>query len=424
MDEILTLLILLTEVLMIFQCLKIAFKQKLQFDRYMVGIVVIDCIIFVLINYGILPQVCSIAIYILIFVFCYYRFKQRLIKTTVGMIIGLSIAGLSQVIVGCVASFFAGLDNSLFALFILSCFSLILTNIISKGMEFVHFKRTIRDDKTKLLLVSLYGFALVILLVDYYLSKSAINIYAAFILVFLIFIYFYIFRLERAQNEIEKKKYELELQRIYGGTYEELLKEVRRRQHDFKNQIGAIYSMHLVARSLDELIDMQRKYGDALLTECKFDSILMCCNNSILAGYIYYRCISCEKEGIDINYNIHIEQATCSLAIHEIIEVLGILIDNACENFAIDPVVNKCLKFNFQEDDSKILFSVSNPAKYANSSEIEKMFLPGYSKKGENRGIGLARVRELLKKHDAEIIVSNYTCEEKNWIDFTVNITK
>ena len=48
-----------------------------------------------------------------------------------------------------------------------------------------------------------YGFALGGLLVDYYLNNTLIKIYAVFILVFLVFIFIYLERLEQAQFEIE-----------------------------------------------------------------------------------------------------------------------------------------------------------------------------------------------------------------------------
>ena len=44
--------------------------------------------------------------------------------------------------------------------------------------------------------------------------------------------------------------------------------------------------------------------------------------------------------------------------------------------------------------------------------------------KGENRGIGLARVLELVKKYNAEINVFNSMDREENWINFALKIAK
>lgn len=54
----------------------------------------------------------------------------------------------------------------------------------------------------------------------------------------------------------------------------------------------------------------------------KYISILTCCNNTILAGYFYYRCLLCEESGVAVDYNIAVDQADCCFPLHEIIEIL------------------------------------------------------------------------------------------------------
>lgn len=107
-------------------------------------------------------------------------------------------------------------------------------------------------------MVIFYGLLFVCVLIAYYLHFSVGNIYVVCALIFLAIAFSCLYRLEQARVEIEKKNYELKLQKVYGGAYEELLAEVRRRQHDYKNQLGAIYSMHLTAGSLEELVNMQK----------------------------------------------------------------------------------------------------------------------------------------------------------------------
>lgn len=126
-----------------------------------------------------------------------------------------------------------------------------------------------------------------------------------------------------------------------------------------------------------------------------------------------------------MDYSIHIEQAICCFALHEIIEILGILIDNACEHVKMESSLEQRIKLEFQEDTEKVVFSISNPAKYISFSKIDRMFVSGYSSKGKNRGIGLARVRELVEKYAAKIMVSNSNPYGKeNWICFLLEIVK
>lgn len=109
---------------------------------------------------------------------------------------------------------------------------------------------------------------------------------------------------------------------------------------------------------------------------------------------------------------------------YEIIEILGILLDNAFENIMFGDENIRLIKLDMIESNEEIRFTVANPARYFTSSEIENMFKRGYSSKGKNRGIGLARVRELLVEHKQDIRVRNYTYLDVNWLEFEVIVIK
>lgn len=428
MNNILLLVVLLLEVMMFLQCLQIAFKKEVHFDRYTVGIIVIDVSIYMIINLKIIPEICVIPLYILIYIllyiYCYIEYKQTIVKTMVGFVIGFVLVGCIEGALAFFSFIFQNENNLDYILLILNIIALVVAYFGKRIVIHLKSEKIIKYSRDIYWVTILLGVTIVLLLFDYYYIHKNVNIYIICILFFLLLLLLFLYRLEKARNEIEKKNYELELQRAYGGAYEELLATVRRRQHDFKNQLGAIYSMHLVANSLEELICMQNEYGDTIRYDSKFDSILTGCNNSILAGYLYHRCVACEQNGILVYYNIQLDQAECRFQLHEIIEILGILIDNACESFMTYQAEYKQIEIECLENEKEIIFCVSNPSNYVTYSDIEKMFEKGFSTKGKNRGIGLARVLELTKKSDAELKVSNATHGDNNWIEFRIRIMK
>ncbi len=424
MSEGLGILTLLAELFLIIQCLQISFKQKVKFDRYMISIIIADICIYMGINYSVVPTMVSVLFYILLWRYCYKEFNLTVGNTTIRMIAGVSLLGCIEVIIGYITNRYIIRDDKNLALFISGVLALLLATILKWNIVLPERKTKYKRTIGTVAMIILYGLTLIGLLMNYYLNHSLIKLYVVVILFFIVIIFGNLYKLEQAQNEINTKNYELELQRVYGETYKELLEEVRRRQHDYKNQLAAIYSMHLTAGSLEELVEMQQEYGNILKGNCRYDSVLTGCSNQILAGYLYYRCISCENEGIGVEVDICVEQADCFWAIHEIIELLGILIDNACESVLAQQDDNKCIQLVVRETWDKIVLTVSNPTRYITFSEIEKMFKNGYSSKGDNRGMGLARVLELVKKYRAELKVFNKIFEEKNWIEFTIEITK
>lgn len=424
MSEYIDMLVLLVEILTVLIYMHISFMQKVHWNKYIIIVLSIAWGIYWLINKEIISQTWSLPVYLLIWMYCYFRFKLTIGKTMVRFLLALIIAAFVETLLICMVASFKNADNAQIVLSLISVISLIIA-IIIYVIVLLRFQRTnYLFGKSLTVSIILIGSVFVILIFDYYMNNAIVRISTIIIIALVIVLFVYTLMLEKSEREVESKKFELELQTIYGGAYEELLTEVRRRQHDFKNQLGALYSMHLVAESLEDLKTMQKEYGDNLIDGCRYDSILTCCDNHILAGYIYYRCISCEKEGVEVIYRIHMGDAECSFALYEIIEVLGILIDNACENIASEGMSHKRIKLDMFEDEEQVSFSVSNPSKYLTSSEIENMFKQGYSTKGKNRGIGLARVRELVMEHDEEIHVRNYTDTDINWIEFKIIATK
>lgn len=424
MNDVVAIIILIAEILAILQCLQIAFMHELNLDKYIIGILGIDVIIYIAINKGIIPKISSILFYILVFIYCYFKYEQKMIKTMICYIVGISFAGCIEAIVACVFNLFRDILDSNIILLLSSLTALFLVCIIKRCIPILKANKLDKGSKWVFCYIILFGLAYGGLVVDYYMNQSFIKLYAVFILLFLVVIVCYLYRLMQAHAEINVKNHELELQKIYGGVYEDLLHEVRRKQHDYKNQLGAVLSMHMVAKSKDELIKMQREYMNSLQVNHKYDSILTCCNNTILAGYFYYRCLLCEESGVAVDYNIAVDQADCCFPLHEIIEILGILIDNACEKVITDESLDKSIRIECLEDNDRILFSVSNPSEFLGFAEINRLFTSGYSTKGPDRGLGLPRCLELAKKYKTEIKVHNFEYNKRNWIKFSIEIVK
>ena len=405
---------------MVLQCLYTIFKRKLQLDKYLVDFTAVASTIYFLVNIGIIPQICVLSVYLLLGIYCYTRFRTDIGETIVKYVVGLGLAAFIETVSAYSVALFQNILNE--------NHMMLLSGILSLGISWVGPSQAsilFKKVKQKYFRVFHWGiiwYAILLccILIDYYANQEKISLHVVMLLTFLWLIYTGIYFIEIYHNEVEKKEQEIKLQTVYGETYAELLGEVRKRQHDFKNQLSAIYSMHLTANSLEELVSMQKVYGDKLLEECRFDSILTGCGNPILAGYIYHRCIACEKAGVAVDYHIHVDEVVCCFALHEVIEILGILIDNAMEYVLEQEDRQKCLRLDLREEKENITFTVANPARYLSSPEIERLFQADYSTKGVGRGLGLARIRELVKKYKTNVMVTNYTQDGDNWIDFCV----
>lgn len=406
-------------------CIHGIFGKRFKVNLTIVIMVVIDILIFSLILEGMISNIFTGIAYIMTFLYCRILFKKTIMETLGSYIFSVIVAGFLEVTTTfMMIPVVRYVDKQEIVIFLMNTLSLIgaiifYRHISKKKRVEVEF----RDIKLVILIV-VTGMGLLFLLLDYRYRNDLDRIYYLVFMGMMIVLYFYWARMQKAQFDLEKKTLELEMQEIYGETYKELIFEVRRKQHDFKNQLSAIYSMHLTATSLEDLICKQKRYGDVLVEECRYDKILTGCSNPILAGYLYYKCVSYEKDNVFTDYKIHIDTAECSLSLHEVIEILGILLTNAYESVMEKLYDQRKICLAVEEVKEYLIINVGNPAIYITSSDMERIFENEYSSKGKNRGIGLTRVKQLVKKSEAEFIVENQMKYEENWVNFKIIIPK
>lgn len=225
----------------------------------------------------------------------------------------------------------------------------------------------------------------------------------------------------KTKKKLYQKQLELELNNKYMKTYEDLILEIRQKQHDYNNQLSALYSMHHVAEDKEQLVKMQREYGDELVDKDTMDKILFQCDNPVICGYIYSKCRKAYREGIDIETSLECDD-DFSVPLHKIIEILGILLDNAVEYLRESDFTDKRIKLDIEKEQGKYFIEVKNVAQYHSFGQLDSMFKPGESTKGEGRGLGLSSLKAITKENKGEVIIENIEEEGTNWIRIVVVI--
>ena len=411
------------EFIAILFCIYGIFGKRIRINKEVIGLIGLDILIFRTIQMGIFPEITTGIVYIMAFLYAIRTFKKKLRETFGRYVLSIVIAGTIQVI----STYTATLVGKYVQTDIIL---ILMMNMVSLMLSFFFYKVIARKwsnqlefrNKNFIVVICVCALCMLVLLLAYRWKKELEQIFYLFLLLLITFVYFYWAKTQKVQLELEKKTWEMKLQSVYGEAYEKLLSEMRRRQHDYLNQIGALYSMHITATSLEDLIAKQREYGSALMEQSKYDKILTGCRNPVLAGYLYFKCETLEQSGVKVRYGIHTDSAECKLALHELIEVLGILLTNAVENNAGDENGQKVIGLTVTENAGYLYIEVSNPAPYIKAEKVGQLFQEGYSTKGEGRGIGLFRVKQLAESCKADFIVENREDSGRNWIHFGLKI--
>ena len=409
----------LFEMLALVVCLHSLNGEKIKIDVYNVGFVGIEMAFMQMIQEGIVSKGMYFVIYLIYFIYAYLKFGDSVKRTVLKCLLVTLIIGALQILVYIPFSFFYYItpNESLIIMFINGAILLILfftrNNIIFMSVVEIFAKRD------WILKTSLTLCVIVLVYFMYSLKKSEVIEIDIFVLIsifmtmFLIFIY----RWQKSTYELNRREQELQITNLYNGVFEEMIKTMRNKQHDFKNQIDAIYSSHLKAESMEELIEIQKKYCDNVLYQNRFSKVLSCTKNSILAGFIYTKFVEAENNGIEIQYEISYRDSN-EIVIYDLVDIVGILLDNAIEAVTSTEVSKKIV---FELSDAEgINLLVKNPVVNILNSEIQKFFERGYSTKEGERGIGLNKLMELQQKYKYDVYTHIENDNSMEWIVFNI----
>ena len=205
-------------------------------------------------------------------------------------------------------------------------------------------------------------------------------------------------------------------------NYDRLLANVRLRQHEYKNHLAAIVSTHYTYKTYEKLVQAQDEYCNKMQQENRYNSLLFV-GDKVLAGFLYGKFQEMESDGIIIEYQIYTEVQKYSVPTYYLVEMLGVILDNAAEAI-INMAEGKMIKFTVQEAQEKIIFTIRNRCKELSYAEIERMFEMGTSSKGQGRGLGLYHVKVLCQEWNCGIHCKCVEIGQDNWIEIGLSINK
>ena len=219
-----------------------------------------------------------------------------------------------------------------------------------------------------------------------------------------------------------KYRYEEKIQRDYLKAFSSVIDQMKRRQHKFRNQMDAVYSLHKLYKDYDSLVEAQCDYLGKL-EEYEMPTDVLMLKKPIIIAHVFEKITEAQEAGIKINMRLTCDLANCRIQDIQMIEILGTLFDNAIQDM-LKTERTEYLLFEVKETESGVMICIGNPHEKIPAYELKCMFENGYSTKGENRGIGLYHLKQIVKKQDLEIMIENKCIENQNYIYFSVILGK
>lgn len=272
---------------------------------------------------------------------------------------------------------------------------------------------------TKIILVNtLIALLLLVVLTNFDTKILLKNIfYIAIALAFVIMINVWIVYEQRSSIKREKR---MDVIEHYIPVIDELVSEVRVRQHEFDNKLLAITSIVETADDLNSVKEQIQMYTENVVMADSLKEVLLG-DSKVISGFLYTKMKLAELKQLKMRTEIHANFRNLIVEEYEIVEVLGILLDNAIE--ACHPPDE--IKVLINRVDGKIEIEVSHPHAFISNTRFLQMFEKGYTtknKQSNTRGFGLYNVKQIVMQCGGKFITRNTEVNNRNYVTIGVKL--
>lgn len=201
-------------------------------------------------------------------------------------------------------------------------------------------------------------------------------------------------KLELTERDLEGANLTIHSLRVLHDT-------VRTFKHDFDNIINGIGG-YIANDDMDGL----KEYYNQLLQDCHKTNNLYSLSPNVINQPAIYNILATKyyvadelNIQIDLDIFLDLNEIEKHMKIYDFTRILGILLDNSIE--AAKDCEEKLIKVSFRKEDAKHRIIVVIENTYNNKDvNIEKIFDKGFSSKERNTGLGLWKVRQILKRNN------------------------
>jgi len=275
-------------------------------------------------------------------------------------------------------------------------------NIIYFIFRFIKKDKDIVENVSKNSVVdnAIVTFVLLIpnlLMIIYYYFSQELPLMLVIVNIGAIILMFIVSNMNTKRNlKLIQAEEELLTEKTYNKTLEDLVDGLRTFKHDYNNTLQTIYG-YILTDDMPEL----KNFFNQILNESREITALdklkpELFKNPSLFGLVTAKFEYARKSDVTMSLEIYGDLDNLDIKTYDFTRMFGIFLDNAIEAAAGSK--KKIVNLYVAERNNKVTIEISNS--FSDTGlKVDDMSKKGVSSKGTNRGLGLYKVKEILKKY-------------------------
>lgn len=196
-----------------------------------------------------------------------------------------------------------------------------------------------------------------------------------------------------------KEREKLKLSNEYNEVINEIVQEIKQRQHDFVNYKNTIRGIIEVVEDKAVKSAISSYIKDEDVHDNKINELIYI-DNVVTRSIIYRDICKAKKHNINFEYKIENNVLDDILSYHELSNLLNNLLNNAFDEVLKDECNKKNIEVKVFKREKTSHLIVKNQIVNPNDININEMFTRGYSTKStDTRGYGLYNVQQIVNLH-------------------------
>lgn len=204
-----------------------------------------------------------------------------------------------------------------------------------------------------------------------------------------------------------QRERKLKLEKMYGEMAERLQDSLRAEQHEFKKHLQTIWGL-TYQEEPQEAVKMIQMYMEEYKKENRTDeSRTFHTGRRILDAFLYAKQKEEKAFGIKLRYIPAGEFPDFPMDAYELVELVGNLLNNACDYVKGLPVSERKVFLNIKNEQSQKIMEVKNSFQSDIKLDWDKACQKGYTTKpGRQRGYGLPRTKTIAEKYGGSLEIA------------------